>query len=139
LICALNIFLEACNYANRIEYMDAIMQAIEQNGVKAHILVSDVAWVGIENNIAVDVFEDELAARGLSDNVEIRYFEQDMHIKAALIDRQFLIVGNQNFHYSAWGGEGTLAEFNIGTGDPEAIEDFEHFFNYYWDRAKKRG
>jgi phosphatidylserine/phosphatidylglycerophosphate/cardiolipin synthase-like enzyme len=118
--------------------MDALMQAIEQNDVKVRILVSNVAWVSIENNIAIDAFEEELAIRGLSDNVEIRYFEQDMHVKAALIDREFLIVGNQNFHYSAWGDEGSLAEFNVGTGDPEAAQDFERYFNYYWDRATKR-
>ena len=130
-ICALNLLVEACNFANRIDYMDAIMQAIEQNEVKVRVLVSDIAWVGIENDIAINAFEDELAARGLSDNVEIRYFEQD-------IDSVFLIVGNQNFHYSAWGGGGSLAEYNLGTEDPEAIQDYQRFFNYYWDRATRR-
>ncbi len=138
LICALNILIDACNYANRVEYMDAMMHAIEKNDVKARILVSDVAWVGIENNIAIDVFEEELAARGLSDNVEIRYFEQDMHIKSTLVDSEFLVVGNQNFHYSAWGDDGSLAEFNVGLEEPHAIEAFQRYFDYYWGRAKKR-
>jgi len=97
-----------------------------------------VAWVGIENNIAIDVLEEELAARGLSDKVEIRYFEQDMHIKSALIDREFLVVGNQNFHYSAWGGDGTLAEYDLSTEAAEAILNYEQFFEYYWDRATQR-
>ena len=79
-----------------------------------------------------------MALRGLSDNVEIRYFEQDMHIKSALIDNEFLILGNQNFHYSAWGGSGSLAEFNLGVEDPQMVEDYQTFFNYYWDRATKR-
>jgi phosphatidylserine/phosphatidylglycerophosphate/cardiolipin synthase-like enzyme len=138
LICALNIFVDACTYVDRIDYMEALMQAVEQNGARARILVSDLAWVGIENNIAIQAFEEELARRGLSDKVEIRYFEQDMHIKAALIDQQLLIVGNQNFHYSAWGGQGTLVEYNLVTESPQAVDDFQRYFNYYWDRAKKR-
>jgi phosphatidylserine/phosphatidylglycerophosphate/cardiolipin synthase-like enzyme len=138
LICALNILVDACNYANRMEYMEALMQAVEQNDVKVRILVSDVAWVGIENNIAIDVFEEELAARGLSENVEIRYFEQDMHIKSALIDGEFLIVGNQNFHYSAWGDAGSLAEANVSVDHPAAIQNYQQYFNYYWDRVAKR-
>jgi hypothetical protein len=47
-------------------------------------------------------------------------------------------VGNQNLHYSAWGGDGTLAEYNLITGSPQAVEDFQRYFNYYWDRAKTR-
>ena len=113
------------------------MQAVEKNDVEVRILVSDVAWVGLENNIAIKAFEDELAARGLSDNVEIRYFEQDMHMKSALIDDEFLIVGNQNFHYSAW-NSGGLTEFNVGVEAPQAVQDYQRFFNYYWDRAKRR-
>jgi phosphatidylserine/phosphatidylglycerophosphate/cardiolipin synthase-like enzyme len=137
LVCALNLFIEACNYANRLDYMEALMQAVEKNDVEVRILVSDVAWVGLENNIAIKAFEDELAARGLSDNVEIRYFEQDMHMKSALIDDEFLIVGNQNFHYSAW-NSGGLTEFNVGVEAPQAVQDYQRFFNYYWDRAKRR-
>jgi hypothetical protein len=137
LVCALNLFIEACNYANRLDYMEALMQAVEKNDVEVRILVSDVAWVGLENNIAIKAFEDERAARGLSDNVEIRYFEQDMHMKSALIDDEFLIVGNQNFHYSAW-NSGGLTEFNVGVEAPQAVQDYQRFFNYYWDRAKRR-
>jgi hypothetical protein len=137
-ICALNILVEACNYANRIDYMDALMNAIEKNNIQTRILVSDIAWVGIENNIAIDAFEKELAARGLSDNVEIRYFEQDMHLKSALIDDELLFVGSQNFHYSAWGGAGSLAEYNLASDDPEAIRQYKEFFDYYWGRATKR-
>ncbi len=137
IICALNLLVEACNYNNRVEFMDGLMQGIE-NGAKARILVSDVAWVGIENNVAINVLEQELADRGLSDRVEIRYFEQDMHIKSALVDNEILIVGNQNFHYSAWGGKGSLAEYNLSTESPKAIENYRRFFEYYWNRAKKQ-
>lgn len=136
-VCALNILVEACTYANRVEYMDALMQAAE-NGARLRILTSDVAWVGIENRIALRAFEDELAARGLINRVEVRFFEQDMHIKAALVDNEFLVLGNQNFHYSAWGGGGSLAEFNVGVEAPAAVEQFRRYFDYYWARASQR-
>jgi cardiolipin synthase len=58
-----------------------------------------------------------------------------MHVKAALIDDEFLLVGSQNFHYSAWGGRGSLAEFNVGTDDPAAVAEFQQYFNYYWELA----
>ena len=137
LICALNILLEACTFANRVEYMDALMQAIENNDAKVRILVGDGLWVGIENRIAIKAFEDELAARGLSDNVEIRFFNQNVHMKTALIDNEFLIVGNQNFHYSGW-GEFSLTEYNLGVEDPQAVDDYQRYFEYYWERAIKR-
>ena len=94
-------------------------------------------WVGIENRIAIKAFEDELAARGLSDNVEIRFFNQNVHMKTALIDNEFLIVGNQNFHYSGW-GEFSLTEYNLGVEDPQAVDDYQRYFEYYWERAIKR-
>jgi cardiolipin synthase len=52
-----------------------------------------------------------------------------------LIDDQFLVVGSQNFHYSAYGDNG-LTEFNIGTDDPDAIAAFKRFFDYHWERAE---
>ena len=117
--------------------MDALMQAVENNDAKVRVLVSDVAWVGLENNIAIKAFEDELAARGLSDNVDIRYFDQNMHMKTTLIDDEFLIVGNQNFHYSAWANF-SLTEYNLGIEDSQAVQDYQRYFDYYWERAKKR-
>ena len=115
--------------------MDALMEAIESNQVKTRILVSSVLVVGIENSIAIDAFQKELAARGLSDLVEIRFFDGDMHVKTALIDDELLILGNQNYHYSAW-DDGALVEYNLATENPEAIEDYKQFFNHHWNNAK---
>ncbi|GAB4427494.1 MAG: hypothetical protein Kow0031_07570 [Anaerolineae bacterium] len=133
-VCALNILVEACTYANRVEYMGPLMEAAE-NGARLRILILGMAWVGVENRIAVSAFMDELEARGLSDQVEIRFFDGDMHVKAALIDDEFLLVGSQNFHYSAWGNRGSLAEFNVGTDDPAAVAEFKKYYDYYWEKA----
>jgi len=42
---------------------------------------------------------------------------------------------NQNFHYSAFGNGKALVEFNIGIDDPNAINKFRSFFEYYWERG----
>jgi cardiolipin synthase len=78
--------------------------------------------------------EDELARRGLDDLVEVRFFNGRVHAKSALIDRQMLIVGSQNFHYSSF-GEGGLLEFVAATEDPDAIEAYQTMFDYYWEQA----
>ena len=89
---------------------------------------------GIENKIAVKAFEQELEARGLSDLVEIRFFDGETHIKSALIDDEFLIIGSQNCHYSAW-GNGGLSEYNLSLDTPAAIEDYRKMFEYRWQNG----
>jgi len=89
---------------------------------------------GIENKIAVEAFEQELEARGLSDLVEIRFFDGETHIKSALIDDEFLIIGSQNYHYSAWGDRG-LTEYNLALDAPAAIEDYRKMFEYRWQNG----
>jgi cardiolipin synthase len=51
-----------------------------------------------------------------------------------LIYDEFLVVGSQNLHYSAFGG-GALTEYSLGVTDPQAIEDYQRMFDYMWDRA----
>ena len=55
-----------------------------------------------------------------------------MHAKAFLVDEEMLFVGSQNFHYSAW-GEAGLAEYNLATDDPRAVQTFKTMFDYYWE------
>jgi cardiolipin synthase len=57
-----------------------------------------------------------------------------MHNKAMLVDREFLSVGSQNFHYSAWGST-SLTEYNLATDDPEAVAEFLTEFEYWWAQA----
>ena len=67
--------------------------------------------------------------------MEIRFYNGELvHSKTALIDEELLIVGSQNYHYSAWGDRG-LTEFNLATDDPAAVEDFKRYFEYEWERA----
>ena len=133
-VCDLNVLFEVCNYANRLDYMEAIMEAVESRRVKARILIEQHPIDGLENKIAVEAFAQELERRGLSDLVEFRYFDGETHIKSALIDDEFLVIGSQNYHYSAWGKNG-LTEYNLALDAPEAIEDYRRMFEYRWENG----
>ncbi|MDX1416790.1 MAG: phospholipase D-like domain-containing protein, partial [Candidatus Promineifilaceae bacterium] len=81
------------------------------------------------------VLQDELEARGLSDLVEIRFNDGHMHSKVILIDDEFLVIGSQNFHYSAWGETLALNEYNLATENQEAIDAYRQSFEYYWQNS----
>jgi hypothetical protein len=135
LICDLNLLLEVCDFRDALSYMQSMMDAIEANQVKTRVLIKPGPIEAVESNIAVDAFRDAVEVKGLSHLVEFRYFQDSVHAKAVLIDDQFLLVGSQNFHYSAF-GDGGLTEFNISTDDPDAIADFKRFFDFHWERAE---
>ncbi|MFN2150680.1 MAG: phospholipase D-like domain-containing protein [Anaerolineales bacterium] len=135
MICDLNVIFQVCDFSDALTYMDAMMAAIEANQVKTRVLIKPGVIEGVESNVAVEQFRQALKARGLEDLVEFRYFDGTVHAKAVLIDNQFLFVGSQNFHYSAWGDGIGLVEFNIGTDDPDAVSAFKRFFDYQWERG----
>jgi phosphatidylserine/phosphatidylglycerophosphate/cardiolipin synthase-like enzyme len=133
--CALGaVFPDICTFDNSLEWMRALVDTIEQHHIPVRILVTDVNMNGIENKVAIRVLRDELARRGLEGYVEIRYFDGRMHTKSLLIDDELLIVGSQNFHYSAFGDAG-LAEYNLATEDTLAITEYQRTYDYYWEQA----
>jgi phosphatidylserine/phosphatidylglycerophosphate/cardiolipin synthase-like enzyme len=132
LICALDLLNDdVCSYDDALEYMKAIMTAVENNHTRVRVLVEKVNSNGMENRISAKEFTRELEKRGLDQFVEIKFFEGRMHSKAFLVDDELLVVGSQNFHYSAW--DDGLAEYNLATDDPRAIETFKKMFDYYWE------
>jgi phosphatidylserine/phosphatidylglycerophosphate/cardiolipin synthase-like enzyme len=133
LICALDILNDnVCSYENALDYMEAIMASVESNQTRVRVLVEKVNSNGMENRISAKEFSRELEKRGLSEFVEIKFFEGRMHAKAFLVDGEMLFIGSQNLHYSAW-GEAGLAEYNLATDDPRAVETFKTLFDYYWE------
>jgi phosphatidylserine/phosphatidylglycerophosphate/cardiolipin synthase-like enzyme len=133
LICALDALNDnVCSYDNALDYMQAIMASVEENQTRVRVLVEKINSNGMENRISAKEFTRELERRGLSEFVEIRFFEGRMHSKAFLVDEEMLFVGSQNLHYSAW-GEAGLAEYNLATDDPRAVETFKSLFDYYWE------
>jgi phosphatidylserine/phosphatidylglycerophosphate/cardiolipin synthase-like enzyme len=133
LICMLDLLNDdVCSYDNALDYMKAIMTSVEENQTRVRVLVEKVNSNGMENRISAKEFTRELEKRGLSEYVEIKFFEGRMHAKAFLVDEEMLFVGSQNFHYSAW-GEAGLAEYNLATDDPRAVQTFKTMFDYYWE------
>lgn len=89
---------------------------------------------GIENSLALGELQAEIKALGLEDRVEIRAFPGPVHAKVTLVGDEFLIVGGHNFHWSAFGTGGGLAEYSMGVTDPQAIEEYQRFVDYYWEK-----
>jgi phosphatidylserine/phosphatidylglycerophosphate/cardiolipin synthase-like enzyme len=134
-VCILNYLLEVCSAAQAMPYMQSILDAVEQNQANVRLLVDLEPIKGVENALALGELQAEIKALGLNDRVEIRPFPGPVHAKVTLIDDQFLIVGSHNFHWSAFGKGQSLAEYSLGVTDPQAISDFERFFEYHWERA----
>lgn len=135
--CDLNILFDLCDFGQATEYLNGLMAAAE-NGAQIRLILKPQPTDGIESSVAYDIFTQELERRGIRDRVEIRFFKEPIHYKTTLIDDEFLIVGSQNFHYSAFGtGEG-LTEYSLGTDSPQAVADFKRLFAYQWEQAEKR-
>ena len=92
----------------------------------------------IENVIAMEIFNAEAVERGIGSRVEIRMLDDLLHSKSALIDGEFVIVGSQNLHWSAFGIDNGLSEYSLGVGDPDAAEQYQLFFDYLWERSPSR-
>jgi phosphatidylserine/phosphatidylglycerophosphate/cardiolipin synthase-like enzyme len=135
LICDLNILLpDICNYDNTLPYLHFMMDAMEKNGAHVRVMVEGSAGNGLENEPNIEIFYKEAAKRGLLDQLEIRIFNGRVHTKSAMIDKQLLFVGSQNFHYSSIAGGG-VNEFVIATDDPDALAIYTDMFEYYWQQA----
>jgi phosphatidylserine/phosphatidylglycerophosphate/cardiolipin synthase-like enzyme len=135
LICLVNLIEPGvCDFKNALPYMDALVSAAEQNGIRVRVIVENANMNGLENRVGLKILQDELAKRGISDLVELRFFDGRLHAKSALIDGQLLIVGSQNFRYSSF-GKGGLLEFDAATTDLEAVKTYQKMFEYYWERA----
>ena len=115
-------------------YMHALVEAMVENDVKVRALVEKTAMNGFENRTGIRWMQKELAKYGKEDNFEIKFSEGKMHDKSVLIDNELLIVGSQNFHWSAWGSP-SLTEFNIATDDPLAIAEFRQEYEFQWQKG----
>ena len=87
------------------------------------------------NRVTAMILYPELVRLGLEDRVELRFFDGRTHSKSALIDDAILIIGSQNFQYSAWGKGGGLGENMITTDDPDAIAEYKALFEFKWQDA----
>jgi phosphatidylserine/phosphatidylglycerophosphate/cardiolipin synthase-like enzyme len=137
LICNLNHFFEVCDWGQALPYMEALMDAAE-NGADLRIVLTPYPIQSVENVIAMEIFNQEAFDRGLSRRVEIRMLDDLLHSKSAMIDGEFVIVGSQNLHWSAYGEGNGLSEYSLGVGDPAAAEQYQRFFDFLWERSPSR-
>jgi len=137
LICSLNHFFEVCDFGQAPPYIEALMETAE-NGAKLRIVLAPYPFQHIENVIAMEIFNREAVKRGITHRVEIRMYSDLLHSKSAMIDGEFVIIGSQNLHWSAFGANTGLSEYSLGVGDPTAAEQYQRFFDYLWERSPSR-
>ncbi|MFO7680080.1 MAG: phospholipase D-like domain-containing protein [Chloroflexota bacterium] len=131
MVCNLNLLFDVCTADDAPSYLPALVQAM-QNGAHVRVLVKPGPFEGVENTVALNALQSRLDELGLGDRFEFRYFNGPVHPKVVLIDDQVLIVGSQNFHYSAFGTGGGLNEYSIAVEDPQATADFKQIFEAEW-------
>lgn len=114
--------------------MIALRDVILENDVQVRVMMEESAMNGMENRAGIRWLSKQVEGTGKEDNIDLRFSGNKMHNKAMLIDNNFLSVGSQNFHYSAWGSP-SLTEYNIATDDPQAVKEFLAEYEYWWDQA----
>ena len=135
--CDLNLLYDqVCTTDQVLPYMNAILDAAENHGAHVRILIKGAPIDGVESGVHLVVLQEELNKRGIGDQVEFRLFGGPMHLKTVLIDNELLIIGSQNYHYSAFGEGSGLAEYSLGVFDPQAVTDFRRVFEYQWERGE---
>ncbi|NOX87426.1 MAG: T9SS type A sorting domain-containing protein [Calditrichaeota bacterium] len=123
------------------DYMKGLKEAIETNdelgntNFKVRLLIRG-GMIFESDEKGIRAFQKWLNKEGYNDYVEIRRMLLPSHAKVVSIDDQFLIVGSQNWDFSAFGNswvDGDLAEFNLGIDSRQACEDFLEYFDNYWE------
>jgi len=124
-----------CTIQDSMPYIDSILEAIENNNVHVRVIMENANSYGLENRVTAMVLYPELVRVGLDDQLELRFFNGRVHAKSGLIDNSLLIIGSQNFQYSAWGKGGGLGENMLTTDDPGAIAEYKALFETKWEAA----
>jgi phosphatidylserine/phosphatidylglycerophosphate/cardiolipin synthase-like enzyme len=124
-----------CTIEDSMPYTDSILEAVKNNDTYVRVIMENANSYGLENRVTAMVLYPELVRLGLADRIELRFFDGRTHSKSALIDDAILIIGSQNFQYSAWGKGGGLGENMITTSDPGAIAEYKALFEAKWAEA----
>jgi phosphatidylserine/phosphatidylglycerophosphate/cardiolipin synthase-like enzyme len=135
LICMLNVvFPDVCTIDNALPWMDALVEAVQNNNTRVRVIMENTNSNGLENRVAGTILMEELERLGLDHLVELRFYSGKIHAKSILIDGQLLFVGSQNMHYSSW-GEGGLNEYSLATDSPLAISEYKTLFETKWQES----
>lgn len=113
-------------------YLRALLGALER-GVRVRVLLMPNSS-GLErpgNRAGVALMRAEARRRGLEHLFEARFVTFTMHDKTVTFDRELVLVGSMNFHFSAWGPLG-LNEAALVTDDLQAVSQQEATFERVW-------
>jgi phosphatidylserine/phosphatidylglycerophosphate/cardiolipin synthase-like enzyme len=133
--CMLNIiFPDYCTFDNALPWMNALVDGVKNNNTHVRVIMENSNSNGLENRVAAYILMDELKRLGLEDQVELRFYNGKVHAKSMLLDGELLIIGSQNMHYSSWGERG-LNEYSLATDDPQAIAEYQDFYEVKWQQS----
>ncbi len=122
-------------------YTQAIIDAA-QKGVRIKMLLSSA-----EKRMNSDSIENLrtqilLLPNGsnIFSNITVKFSNGPLHAKALSIDGQFVVIGSQNFDYSAFGIDPDnimdLVEYSFGVDNRNVTNKFDNDFASLWDSAR---
>lgn len=111
-------------------YFTALMDAMKR-GVRVRVLTIDYEYGAFANRSGIALLRAEARRRGLDDLFEVRHATFKLHSKVITVDREVVVAGSVNFHFSSWGPLG-LNEAVIATSDAAAVAEQQASFETMW-------
>lgn len=121
---------DGCGRETFPPYLAALLDAMER-GVHVRVLTVNYGYGAFANRSGVALLRAEARRRGLDALFEARYVDFKLHSKAVTLDRELVLAGSVNFHFSSWGPLG-LNEALIATSDPSAVAGQQASFEDLW-------
>lgn len=122
--------MNQCQLSSLPVYMQELLRAM-QRGVKVKVLAGAQREAALPNRSAIALLRQETRRLGIEDRLEVRYSRFNMHSKASVFDREMLVVGSLNYHFSSWGKFG-LNEAVLVASSPSAVQEQRRSFEEIW-------
>ncbi|KQR36001.1 phospholipase D-like domain-containing protein [Deinococcus sp. Leaf326] len=123
---------EGCGRTTFPPYFAALLDAMER-GVRVRVLTVNYSYGAYANRSGVALLRYEARRRGLDALFEARYVDFKLHSKVVTVDREMVVAGSVNFHFSSWGPLG-LNEAVLATSDPAAVAEQQASFEDLWTK-----
>jgi phosphatidylserine/phosphatidylglycerophosphate/cardiolipin synthase-like enzyme len=120
-------------------YTQAIVNAL-QNGAQVQILLSSDFYSKDKNIDSIENLQSKLDD-SIKHNLFVKFFDGLLHAKSISLDGEFVIVGSQNFDWSAFDGANTddpmdLSEYSFGVDSEDVANQFDAEFEALWGTGK---
>lgn len=125
-------------------YAQAVIEAA-QNDVEIRMLLSASIDIKNWNTKSLENIRKQILAlpngAAIFDNIKVRFSKNTLHAKAVSIDGKFIIVGSQNFDFSAFGDDPDnlmdLSEYSYGIDNETIAGEFDTKFDDLWADARE--